>query len=167
MHLSARADYAVRALVELAAAGGQPLKREQIASAQQIPINFLANILLQLRTTGLVKTHRGTDGGYLLTVRPERITLADIIRAVDGPLANVRGEAPETVVYRGAAEPLVEVWVAVRASLRNVLEQVSLQNVIDNRLPSVVRELAAEPSAWLPSHTDRPWRDASDRVARS
>jgi Rrf2 family protein len=151
MHLSARADYAVRALVELAAAGGQPLKREQIATAQQIPVKFLGNILLQLRTAGLIKTHRGADGGYLLTVPPERITLADVIRATDGPLAHVRGESPETVTYTGAAEPLSEVWIAVRASLRNVLEQVTLKDVACNTLPSVVRELASEPNAWLPS----------------
>jgi Rrf2 family protein len=166
VHLSARADYAVRALVELAAAGGQPLKREQIATAQHIPIKFLGNILVQLRTAGLVKTQRGLVGGYLLTVRPERITLADAIRAVDGPLANVRGEAPEAVVYQGAAEPLSEVWIAVRASLRRVLEQVTLQDVADNSLPSVVRELAAEPQAWLPSRADRPWRDPSASIAR-
>ena len=118
MHLSARADYAVRALVEIAAAGGRPIKREQIATAQHIPINFLGNILQQLRTAALVRTHRGADGGYLLARRPERITLADVIRAVDGPLANVRGEPPEAVEYGGSAEPLREVWIAVRASLR-------------------------------------------------
>jgi Rrf2 family protein len=161
MHVSARADYAVRALVELAAAGGQPLKREQIATSQQIPINFLGNILLQLRTAGLIKAHRGADGGYLLTVQSDRITLADVIRAVDGPLANVRGEAPEAVTYHGAAEPLNEVWIAVRASLRNVLEQVTLNDVARNALPDIVRELAAEPDAWLPSKADRPWRDPS------
>jgi Rrf2 family protein len=166
VHLSARADYAVRALVELAAAGGQPLKREQIATAQHIPIKFLGNILLQLRTAGLLKTQRGLDGGYLLTVRPDRITLADVIRAVDGPLANVRGEAPEEVIYQGAAEPLSEVWIAVRASLRKVLEQVTLQDVAGNSLPSVVRELAAEPQAWLPSRADRPWRDPPASIAR-
>jgi Rrf2 family protein len=166
MHLSARADYAVRALVELAAAGGQPLKREQIASAQYIPIKFLGNILLQLRTAGLIKTHRGADGGYLLTVRAERITLADVIRAVEGPLANIRGEAPEAVTYQGAAEPLSQVWIAVRASLRNVLEQVTLQDVASNTLPAIVRELAAEPTAWLPSQIDRPWRDPPASVAR-
>jgi Rrf2 family protein len=166
MHISARSDYAIRALVELAAADGQPLRREQIASAQQIPVTFLGNILLQLRTTGLIKTHRGTDGGYLLTVRPERITLADVIRAVDGPLANVRGEAPETVTYQGAAEPLREVWIAVRASLRHVLEQVTLKDVACHALPLAVRELASEPGAWLPSQDDRPWRDPSASGAR-
>ena len=151
MHVSARSDYAVRALVELAAAGGQPIKREQLAMAQHIPINFLSNILLQLRTAGLVRTHRGAEGGYLLTRRPTQISIADVIRAVDGPLANVRGEAPEAVEYGGTAAPLREVWVAVRASLRNVLEQVTLQDVATNELPAVVRDLAGQPSAWQPS----------------
>ncbi len=151
MHVSARADYAVRALVEIAAAGGQPVRREQIATTQRIPTKFLGNILQQLRTAGLVRTHRGVDGGYLLTAPPERITLADVIRAVDGPLANVRGEAPEQVIYEGSAEPLREVWIAVRASLRKVLEQVTLRDVASGTLPSVVHELAAEPKAWEPS----------------
>ncbi|MBV8714911.1 MAG: Rrf2 family transcriptional regulator [Chloroflexi bacterium] len=151
MHVSARADYAVRALVELAASGGQPLKREQIATAQHIPVTFLANILQQLRTAGLVTTHRGNDGGYLLTLRPERITIADVIRAVDGPLANVRGDSPEAVKYDGSAEALCEVWIAVRASLRKVLEQVTLKDVATNALPAVVHELASEPNAWEPS----------------
>jgi Rrf2 family protein len=151
MHLSARADYAVRGMVEIATARGQPVKREQIASAQQIPTKFLSNILQQLRAAGLVRTHRGADGGYLLTLDPDRITLADVIRAVDGPLANVRGEPPETVTYGGSAEPLREVWIAVRASLRNVLEQVTLQDVACNELPAVVRELAADPHAWQPA----------------
>ena len=151
MHVSARADYAVRALVEIAVAAGQPVRREQIATTQHIPTKFLGNILQQLRTAGLVRTHRGVDGGYLLTLPPERITLADVIRAVDGPLANVRGEAPEQVTYEGSAEPLREVWIAVRASLRKVLEQVTLRDVASGSLPSVVHELAAEPKAWAPS----------------
>ena len=151
MHVSARADYAVRALVELAAAGGQPVRREQLALAQGIPINFLSNILLQLRTAGLVRTHRGAEGGYLLTRKPNQISVADVIRAVDGPLANVRGEAPEAVEYAGTAAPLREVWVAVRASLRNVLERVTLQDVATNELPSVVHDLVGEPYAWQPS----------------
>jgi Rrf2 family protein len=151
MHVSARADYAVRALVEIAVAAGHPVPREHIATAQHIPTKFLGNILQQLRTAGLVRTHRGVDAGYLLTVRPERITLADIIRAVDGPLANVRGDPPELVVYEGSAEPLREVWIAVRASLRKVLEQVTLRDVAANELPDVVHELAAEPNAWKPS----------------
>ncbi|MBV9582541.1 MAG: Rrf2 family transcriptional regulator [Chloroflexi bacterium] len=151
MRLSALADYAVRALVEIAAAGGQPLRREEIAAAQQIPPKFLGNILQQLRTAGLVKAQRGAGGGYLLTMQPNQITLADVIRAVDGPLSNVHGEAPELLAYTGSAEPLREVWVAVRASLRKILDHVTLYDVTSNSLPGVVHELAAEPEAWQPS----------------
>jgi Rrf2 family protein len=150
MHVSARADYAVRALIELAADGSRPLKREYLAASQQIPMKFLGNILQQLKTAGLVNTHRGADGGYWLALPATRITLADVIRAVDGPLANVRGEPPEAVVYTGTAEPLREVWIAVRASLRRVLENVTLADVAQNRLPAVVKHLAADPQAWLP-----------------
>jgi Rrf2 family protein len=150
MHVSAKVDYAVRALVELAADNSRPLKREQLAASQHIPIKFLGNILQQLKTAGLVLTHRGSEGGYWLALPAERITLADVIRAVDGPLANVRGEAPETVVYGGTAEPLRDVWIAVRASLRGVLENVTLADVAHNDLPAVVKELAGDPLAWLP-----------------
>jgi Rrf2 family protein len=148
MHVSARTDYAVRALVELAAADRQPLKRERLAAAQDIPIKFLGNILQELKNAGLVQTHRGAEGGYWLAVPADRITLADVIRAVDGPLANVRGERPELVSYPGAAEPLRAVWVAVRASLRSVLEQVTLADVARNTLPASVTELLANPLAW-------------------
>ncbi len=141
----------MRALVELAAAHGQPTRREQIATAQGIPIKFLNNIFQQLKVAGLVRTIRGADGGYLLTVSPHRITIADIIRAVDGPLANVRGERPENIAYSGSAEPLREVWIAVRASMRNVLEHVTLYDVANNQLPSVVHDLSAEAGAWQPS----------------
>jgi Rrf2 family protein len=151
MHISAKSDYAVRAMAELAAAGEGSLKREQLASAQHIPIKFLGNILQQLRTAGLVTTHRGVGGGYRLTQPAHQITLADVIRAVDGPLANVRGERPEIVVYEGVAEPLRDVWIAVRASLRSVLEQVTLADVAGNRLPPLVQKLAADPQAWLAS----------------
>jgi Rrf2 family protein len=151
MHLSARADYAVRALVEVAAANGQPVRREQIATAQSIPIKFLNNILQQLKVAGLIRTVRGTEGGYLLTRSPARITLADVIRAVDGPLANIRGESPEAVAYTGSAAPLRDVWIAVRASMRNVLEHVTLLDVAQNALPSVVQDLTAPADAWLPA----------------
>jgi len=151
MHVSARADYALRALVELAAADPRPVGRDELAGAQHIPPTFLGNILQQLRTGGLVRTLRGADGGYRLARPSSEITLADVIRAVDGPLAHVRGESPETVVYPGAAEPLQQVWVAVRASLRNVLEQVTLQDVACNELPSIVHDLAANPAAWQPA----------------
>jgi Rrf2 family protein len=150
MHVSARSDYALRAMVELAAADPQPITRESLASSQHIPINFLANILQQLRAAGLIVTLRGSEGGYRLAVTPDRITLANVIRAVDGPLANVRGERPEAVVYTGAAEPLRQVWIAVRASLRNVLEQVTLKDVACGRLPEAVQTLVADPDAWQP-----------------
>jgi Rrf2 family protein len=155
MHVSARSDYALRALVELAAAEPQPLTREQLATAQQIPITFLANILQQLRTAGLIRTLRGAEAGYRLARPASQITLADVIRAVDGPLAHVRGERPEAVSYAGAAQPLRQVWIAVRASLRNVLEQVTLRDVACNTLPGPVRELAADPQAWQPAGRGR------------
>jgi Rrf2 family protein len=150
MHVSARADYAIRALVELAAGEARPLKLGHLAAAQHIPLKFLSNILLQLKTAGLVNTHLGSEGGYWLARPAAQISLADVIRAVDGPLANVRGEAPESVLYAGAAEPLRDVWIAVRANLRNVLEHVTLADVARNELPAVVRGLAADPQAWQP-----------------
>ena len=149
MHVSARADYAIRALVELAAAEAGPLTRGQLAASQHIPLTFLSNILQQLRTAGLVNTNRGSDGGYWLARPAERITLADVIRAVDGPLANVRGEAPESVTYAGAAEPMREVWIAVRASLRAILEHVTLADVAAGKLPGSIDKLAEDPEAWV------------------
>ena len=140
MRISTKVDYALRAMAELAASAGvEPLKAESIATHQHIPLKFLSNILLQLKTAGLVSTHLGSEGGYGLARPAEHITLADVIRAVDGPLANVRGEPPETVTYAGSAEPLREVWIAVRASLRSVLEHVTLADVAHNELPAVVK----------------------------
>lgn len=149
MHLSARSDYALRALVELAAAGVRPTTREQLANTQHIPVKFLAIILQQLKTAGLVRTIRGPEGGYQLARRADQISLADAIRAVDGPLANVRGERPEDVEYEGAAEPLQRVWIALRANMRNVLEHVTLEDVACNHLPGLVEQLARAPEAWL------------------
>ena len=129
MRVSAKADYAVRAMVELAAAERGPLKAERIAQAQEIPLKFLENILADLRRDGLVLSQRGADGGYWLGRPGSEITLAQVMRAVDGPLANVRGRRSEEVEYVGTAAPLREVWVAVRASLRSVLESVTLADV--------------------------------------
>src|SRR6185312_3049683 len=126
MRISARADYAVRAAVVLAAAGDGPTKGEAIAQAQSIPLKFLENILGELKHAGLVRSQRGADGGYWLARPATEITIADVIRAVEGPLASVRGEAPETVKYGGAAEALGKLWVAVRANLRAVLEEVTV-----------------------------------------
>lgn len=151
MRVSAKADYAIRAAVELAAAGDVgPLKGERIAQAQEIPPNFLENILADLRNAGIVASRRGAEGGYWLARPATEISLADIIRAVDGPLANVRGVRSEQVTYQGSAEQLRDVWVAVRASLRGVLENVSLADVARGELPESVRALADDPDAWAP-----------------
>src|SRR3989442_7309433 len=124
MRVSAKVDYAVRAAVELAAAESPPVKGESISQAQEIPLKFLENILGELRHAGLVRSQRGTEGGYWLARPADEITVADVIRAVEGPLAMVRGGPPEDVAYKGAAEPLQQVWIAVRKNLRAVLERV-------------------------------------------
>lgn len=150
MRVSAKVDYALRAAAELASAGDGPVKGEQLARSQGIPLKFLENILLELRHHGLVQSQRGADGGYWLARSPEEITLAEIIRAVEGPLANVRGERPETVRYEGAARSLQDVWVAVRANLRAVLETVTLADVAAGTLPAVVESISSDPQAWEP-----------------
>jgi Rrf2 family protein len=150
VRVSAKADYAIRAAVELAASGDGPTKGERIAQAQQIPPNFLENILSDLRNAGIVASRRGAEGGYWLARPAAEISLADVIRAVDGPLANVRGVRSEQVEYTGSAEGLREVWVAVRASLRGVLEKVTLADLAAGELPASVRELAGDPDAWAP-----------------
>jgi Rrf2 family protein len=149
MRISARADYAVRAAVQLAAADEGPTKGEAIARAQDIPLKFLENILSDLRHSGLVRSQRGADGGYWLARPAGEITVADVIRAVEGPLASVRGGPPEDVTYAGAAESLAQVWIAVRASLRSVVETVTLADVASGRLPAKVVRLAEDPEAWV------------------
>lgn len=148
MHITARVDYAVRTLLELAAAGEGPAKAEALASAQSIPHKFLEAVLGDLRRGGLVRSRRGPEGGYWLARPAAEISIADIIRTVEGPLASVRGDRPEDVVYTGAAERLRDVWIAVRVNLRAVLEEVSLADVIDDGLPDFVRELTASDGAW-------------------
>ncbi|AAZ54838.1 Rrf2 family transcriptional regulator [Thermobifida fusca] len=148
MRLSARVDYALRAAAELAAVGGGPVTAEQLARAQAIPGKFLENILTQLRRAGLVRSQRGPVGGYWLARPASEISLADIIRAVDGPLANVRGERPEHLEYDGAARSLQQVWIALRASERAILESVTLEHVATSQLPESVRSLAENPEAW-------------------
>lgn len=148
MRLSARVDYALRAAAELAAASGGPVTAEQLARTQAIPGKFLENILTQLRRAGLVRSQRGPVGGYWLARPASEISLADLIRAVDGPLANVRGERPEHVSYEGAARSLQQVWIALRASERAILETVTLEHVATSQLPDSVRVLAEDPEAW-------------------
>jgi Rrf2 family protein len=188
MRLSARVDYALRAVVELAAhaegsASGSrpdaaaaagtrsragtadrpagatraevraqrptPVTAEQIARAQDIPPKFLESILLQLRRGGVVHAQRGPEGGYWLVRPAAEITLAEVIRVIDGPLANVRGQRPEDLGYQGAARALQEVWIALRASEREILDLVTIADVANGKLPDRVRELAADPDAWI------------------
>ena len=150
MRISAKADYAVRAAVELAAAGDErPIKAERIASAQGIPLNFLENIMGELRHAGIVRSQRGAEGGFRLAKAPGEITVADVIRAVEGPLASIRGGPPEDASYEGATVSLPRVWIAVRASLRAVVEHVTLADVASGRIPTRIDRLADDPEAWV------------------
>jgi Rrf2 family protein len=146
---TAKADYAVRAAVELAASGDAPVSAERIAEAQGIPVNFLENILLDLRRAGIVESRRGSAGGYLLAKPADEIVLADVVRAVEGPLASVRGLSPDALEYEGSAVPLRDVWVALRSAVRSVLEHVTLADVASGELPPLVAELTADPDAWV------------------
>jgi Rrf2 family protein len=148
MRISAKSDYAVRAALVLASSPTPQVKGERIAEAQEIPLKFLENIMIDLRQAGLVVSQRGPDGGYRLDRDPSEITVADVIRAVDGPLASVRGGRPEATAYDGAAEHLQTVWIALRASVRGVLEQVTLADMVEGKVPAPVLELAREPDAW-------------------
>ncbi|HEX2128665.1 MAG TPA: Rrf2 family transcriptional regulator [Solirubrobacterales bacterium] len=148
MRVSAKADYAVRAMVELAgneASEATPAKGEALATAQDVPMRFLENILGELRTHGLVHSRRGSDGGYWLAREPDEITLADVIRAVEGPLATVRGESADELTYHGEAAALERVWLALRASIRQVLESVTLADVVAGELPEPIGTLAEHP----------------------
>jgi Rrf2 family protein len=149
MRISAKADYAVRAAVEMAAAGDEPVKGEKLAEAQDIPLQFLEHILLELKHARLVRARRGARGGYWLAQPPEDITLASVIRAVEGPLANIQDQAPEQTSYPGNAEQLSEVWIAVRASLRRVLENVTIADLRDGKIPSEVLELTQDDGARI------------------
>jgi Rrf2 family protein len=150
VRISAKADYAVRAVVELAAATGEkPVKAERLATAQAIPLNFLENILGELRHAGIVRSHRGAEGGFRLAKPADQLTVADVIRAVEGPLASVRGGPPEDASYAGAATALPRVWIAVRANLRKVVERVTIADVASGKLPSVIDKLAEDPEAWV------------------
>jgi Rrf2 family protein len=150
MRISAKVDYAVRAALELAAAGDDPVKGDAIAEAQDIPLKFLENILGELKHHGVVASRRGAQGGYWLAKPAEEISLADVVRAVEGPLATVRGQGPESLVYRGEAEPLQKVWIAVRANLRAVMEETSLADVVADELPVQITGLAEPADAWAP-----------------
>jgi len=150
MRVSAKVDYAVRGAIELAAAyGAKPIKAERLAQAQGIPVHYLENILAELRHARIVRSHRGTDGGFRLARAPESITVADIIRAVEGPLATVRGAPPESSVYPGVATALPRLWIAARHNLRAVMEQVTVADLARGELPASIELLARNPEDWV------------------
>ncbi|MEA2650653.1 MAG: hypothetical protein QOI85_374 [Chloroflexota bacterium] len=150
MRVSARADYALRAVAELAVVQGEDrLKRDVIATRQHIPLEFLESVLLTLKHAGIVQSQRGSGGGFRLARSAADISLADVIRAVDGPMSDVRGDRPETIEYTGPAERLQDVWIAIRASLRQILEETSVDDLVHDRLPPEVRRLASAPDAWV------------------
>jgi Rrf2 family protein len=153
MRVSAKVDYAVRAAVELAAAGGDLVKGEQLSEAQGIPLKFLENILIELRQAGIVRSQRGPEGGYWLGRSAAEVSVADVIRAVEGPLATVRGERPESLDYRGSAESLQRVWIALRGSMRDVLETVTLWDLAKGSLPPAIEKRAKDPDAWSPTES--------------
>ncbi len=149
MHVTAKADYAVRAVVELAQTSHEsPRKVDEVARAQGIPVSFLENILTQLRSSGIVRSQRGPEGGYWLARPADQVNLADIIRAVEGPLVGVRGQRPEELEYAGSAEALKQVWIALRANLRKVLEHVTVADVAEGKIPKDVLALTRQEEAW-------------------
>ena len=154
MHVSAKVDYAMRALLEIARSSDGDskalVKGDHLAESQDIPARFLEGILRQLRQAGIVASQRGAEGGYRLARPPEDITVADVVRALDGPLADVRGDRPENAEYNGAAEHLKEVWVATRAAVRGVLDHVSLADISSGELPDSVTHWTDDPAAWSP-----------------
>ena len=152
MRISAKVDYAVRAAIVLGGAEqGKAMKGDALADAQGIPVKFLENILGEMKHHGIVASRRGADGGYWLAKPPNEVSLAEIIRAVEGPLATVRGEAPEDLSYEAAAAPLKDVWIAVRANLRGVLDKVTLADLTSGELPASVRKLTESAGAWQQS----------------
>lgn len=150
MRISAKTDYAIRAVVEMAAASpdGHLVKAESVADAQQIPLRFLLGILNELRHAGIVESRRGVEGGYRLAKPADVVTIADIIRAIDGPLANVAGVRPDSLRLTGSAVPLQDVWVSLRSSIRAVLERVTVADVVAGELPADVTALAEDADAW-------------------
>jgi Rrf2 family protein len=153
MRVTAKVDYAVRAAIVLAAAAARdegPVKGDAIASAQGIPVKYLENILSELRQGGILRSQRGAEGGYWLARPAIEVSIADVIRAVEGPLANVRGERPENLAYPEGTGVLQEVWIATRASLRSVLDEVTLADVQSGTLPPSVTPYLEMPDAWQP-----------------
>ena len=149
MHVTAKADYAIRAVVELADSSQEsPRKVDEVARAQSIPVSFLENILTQLRSSGIVRSQRGPEGGYWLAQPSDQLNLAQVIRAVEGPLVGVRGQRPEEIEYAGSAESLRDVWLALRAKIRKVLEHVTVADVASGKLPKEIVTLTKQEEAW-------------------
>ena len=149
MRVSAKADYAVRAVIEIAVRHPDLVKADDIATAQDIPIKFLENILSDLRKAGVVRSKRGAVGGYMLGYDANDISVAHVIRAVEGPIAWVRDERPGTVEYVGSAAGLEDVWIAVRASLRSVLDHVSIGQLVEHKPPKAVTRWTNDSQAWV------------------
>ena len=152
VYVSAKVDYATRALIAIAAARGEPVPGVTLATREGLPVKFVENILVDLRRAGFVTSQRGNTGGYRLARPADQIAIADVMRALEGPLAEVRGERPEEISYSGAAEHLPKVWIAVRAALRSVLEEVTVGDVMNGRFPDAVAALIADPEAWAVHH---------------
>jgi Rrf2 family protein len=151
MRVSAKSDYALRALIEIARrADGAPVSAEEIGNLQDIPHGFLQSILADLRRAGVVMSQRGQSGGWLMGRAATEVTVADVIRAVDGPLVNVYGLRPEAVRYNDTAEKLQKVWVAARSSLRGVFEEVTIDHLASGVLPPSVNRLTEDEDAWAP-----------------
>ncbi len=151
VRVSAKSDYALRALIELAVRpDGDPVSAEELGRLQDIPHGFLQAILADLRRAGVVQSQRGQSGGWRMARAASDVSVADVIRAVDGPLVSVHGERPEAVSYRGAAEALQHVWIAARSSLREVCEEVTIQGLAEGRLPDAVAARTSEEDAWQP-----------------
>jgi Rrf2 family protein len=148
VHISAKSDYAVRALLALAAHHPDQVRGEALAAEQELPRKFLEAILGDLRRAGIVRSQRGAVGGFALARDPAEVTIGQVLRAMDGPLADVRGLRPHETAYAGVAEHLPVVWVAAREALREVLDGVSLADVLSGDLPEHLREMSARPGAW-------------------
>ena len=151
MRVSAKSDYALRALIEMAArADGRAVSAEELGRLQDIPHGFLQAILADLRRSGIVISQRGQSGGWRMGRAAETVSVADVIRAVDGPLVSVYGLRPESVSYNDAARVLQHVWIAARRSLRDVFEEVSIQQLADGVLPDAVTTRTLDEDAWQP-----------------
>ena len=150
MRVSAKADYALRGVLEIAAARNPPVKRDEIAKAQRIPVKFLETILGELKHAGIISSQRGAEGGYSLAKDAEEVTVADVIRVIDGPLAHIRDTRPESLDYGGVAAPLKDVFIALRAHMREVLESVTLADLVTGELPKQITSALEKPEAYQP-----------------